>query len=324
MSTRLHFYFYIFIDILIIAIYNINMIILYTHLFLMGEYYMNRTTLFSHISGKWLVFLGALFWSLNAPLIKYLTINPLLICGLRALIAGIVLSPFIRLKKFRFTPWLITYMISYSTLCIGIVIALQYTSAPIAIGMQYSSIIWIFIVHAIISKKFSFKKFSPVFLIILGVFCFMLSGFQDGTSFGNLIALTEGISFALMTVSFQKSSIENPIGITAMANLFCSFFVFLCCPKIINDITLISISEWLILLLLGIVQVGLGYTFYNLGIQKTSAQSAAIISLWEMILGPVWIAIFYHEYPSALVFSGFVIILCGMLFHVYLENKKTS
>ena len=149
----------------------------------------------------------------------------------------------------------------------------------------------------------------------------MLSGFQDGTSFGNLIALTEGISFALMTISFQKSSIENPIGITAIANLFCGFFVFLCYPKILIDIPLIPISEWFILLILGVVQVGFGYTFYNLGIQRTSAQSAAIISLWEMILGPVWIALFYHEYPSTLVFSGFIIILCGMLFHVYLENK---
>ncbi len=34
-------------------------------------------------SGTILVFLGAVFWSLNAPLVKFLTADPLLICGLR-------------------------------------------------------------------------------------------------------------------------------------------------------------------------------------------------------------------------------------------------
>ena len=42
-------------------------------------------------SGTILVFLGAVFWSLNAPLVKFLTADPLLICGLRSIIAGITL-----------------------------------------------------------------------------------------------------------------------------------------------------------------------------------------------------------------------------------------
>ena len=41
------------------------------------------------ISGSILVFLGAVFWSLNAPLIKYLVLDPYLMCGLRSSIAAI-------------------------------------------------------------------------------------------------------------------------------------------------------------------------------------------------------------------------------------------
>jgi len=48
----------------------------------------------SEFSGLWLVFFGAVFWSLNAPLIKVTELNPILVCGLRSAIAGIVLAPF--------------------------------------------------------------------------------------------------------------------------------------------------------------------------------------------------------------------------------------
>lgn len=44
-------------------------------------------------SGGIMVFLGALFWSLNSPLVKFLTLNALLICGLRSVIAAVALLP---------------------------------------------------------------------------------------------------------------------------------------------------------------------------------------------------------------------------------------
>ena len=40
------------------------------------------------LPGGFMVFLGAAFWSLNSPLVKYLTLDSFLICGLRSLIAA--------------------------------------------------------------------------------------------------------------------------------------------------------------------------------------------------------------------------------------------
>ena len=87
------------------------------------------------ISGGMFVFLGALFWSLNSPLIKFIEVDAFLTCGFRSLIAGIVLLPFLRPKKIKWGPWLLVYLISYCGLCIGIVLALRATSAAIAVGM---------------------------------------------------------------------------------------------------------------------------------------------------------------------------------------------
>ena len=78
--------------------------------------------------------------------------------------------------------------------------------------------------------------------------------------------------------------------------------------------------DWIVMIILGVVQVGGGYCFYNMGVQKVSAQKASVISLWEMILGPIWVALFLKEYPSVPVLIGFVIILIGM----FLDAKMSS
>ncbi|WP_294145420.1 DMT family transporter [uncultured Clostridium sp.] len=264
-------------------------------------------------SGTLLVFLGAVFWSLNAPLVKFLTADSLLICGLRSIIAGITLMPFIRWKRLNWTPWMAVYISSYCALCISIIIALSKTSAAIAVGMQYTATIWLFLANFVITRKFNKKAFWPVCVIFAGVVFFMCSGTDKSSSSGNTIALLEGIFFACMSVGAKKSAGTNPIGLTAIANLFTGIFVFVAFPSTAGYIGTLASTDWIVLLILGIIQIGAGYAFYNLGIQMISAQKASVIALWEMILGPVWVALFLKEYPSPIVLAGFVIILSGMI-----------
>ena len=116
-----------------------------------------------------------------------------------------------------------------------------------------------------------------------------------------------------------KSAGTNPLGLTAIANLVTGVFVFTAFPSTAGYMGTLSAGDWTVLLILGIIQIGAGYGFYNLGIQKISAQKASVIALWEMILGPVWVALFLKEYPTPLVLTGFIIILAGML----LDSKLT-
>ena len=277
-----------------------------------------------NLSGGMLVFLGALFWSLNSPLIKFLEVDALLTCGFRSVIAGIVLLPFLRPKKINWGPWLLIYLAAYCGLCVSIVLALRKTSAPIAIGMQYASIVWLFLVTAISTRKLDKKRLIPVLMISAGVIVFMISGLDGSSMTGNLIALTESISFAFMTVGAKKAGSENPLGLTALANLFTGFFVFAFLPPDLSDTLSFTGQEWFIMMILGVVQVGLGYAFYNLGVSKVSPQKASVIALWEMILGPVWVALFLHEYPSLLVCIGFVIIIAGIILDAKADSPAKS
>lgn len=274
------------------------------------------------ISGGFLVFLGAALWSLNSPLVKYLSIDSLLICGLRSAIAAVALFCTIRPKQLKWNLWMLLYVCSYSGLCISIVLALTMTSAPIAIGMQYTAAIWLFLVTWFKTKKFQPRAFIPVCVIFTGVVFFMCSGIGSNNQLGNLIALSEGIFFAAMTVSAKKTAGTNPIGLTAVANTFTGILVFVLFPNSLQGIPRLNTTEWIVMLVLGVIQIGAGYAFYNMGIQKISAQKASVIALWEMILGPVWVALFLKEYPTPMVLIGFIIILIGMLLENLLHTEQ--
>lgn len=269
-------------------------------------------------SGGMLVFLGAVLWSLNAPLVIFLDLDPFLKCGLRALIAGLALSPFIRPRKLRWNGWLILYLCSYCALSLSIILALGMTSSPVAIGMQYTAIIWLFLAAWISRRKFDLRSFIPVGVVLTGVVFFMCSGTDGSGTLGNLIALTEGITFACMTVSSKKAGCDNVLGLTSLGNLFTALVVLPLSP--IGNVGVMTGTEWLVMLVLGVVQLGGGYACYNMGVQRVTPQKASILALWEMILGPVWVALFLKDYPSVPVIIGFVIILIGMILDAKLSQ----
>lgn len=276
------------------------------------------------VSGGMMVFLGAVFWSLNAPLVKFLQLDPYMMCGLRALIAGLALAVFIRPKRLKWNGWMLLYLCCYCALSLSIILALKMTSSPVAIGMQYTAVVWLFLVRWLTTRRFDVHSFIPVCVILTGVVFFMCSGTGGTSSAGNLIALCEGVFFAGMTVGSKKAAGTNVLGLTAVGNLFTGLLVLSLFPASTATITAMSGMEWTVMLLLGVVQIGCGYAFYNMGVQRVSPQKASVLALWEMILGPVWVALFLREYPSVPVLIGFVIILAGMLLDARVPHSSET
>lgn len=265
------------------------------------------------LSGGTLVFLGAAFWSLNAPLVKFLTLDSYLICGLRSAIAAAALAAFIRPKQLKWNGWMLLYVCSYAALSLSVISALTMTSSPIAVGMQYTATIWLFLINLIVTRKFNPRAFIPVCVIIAGVALFMCSSTDTTSAQGNLIALSEGVFFTGLTLGAKKSAGTNSVGLTGIANAFTAVVIFLFFPQAGASIGALTAQDWLLMLILGVVQVGGGYVCYTLGVQRVTPQKASIIALWEMILGPVWVALFLKEYPSVLVLAGFAIVLAGIV-----------
>lgn len=272
----------------------------------------NRNTL-----GMVLVFIAAVLWSTNSLLVKNIQLPSMLIGAMRALTAGVVLAPFIRPKKLKFSLKMLLMAVAFTLNSIGVVTAIKLTSAAIAVGMQFTAPIWLYIYSRVKGYPFIKRRVIPLAVLTAGVVISMFSKAEGVTMLGNLIALTTGITFAAVTQLGKELGGENPVGITAINNLFMAAVILpLFCRDSVGLLFTMDTAGWAALLALGIVQFGGGYVFYTLGLRYTTAARASMISPMEMVLSPVWVAIFMHELPDAIGLIGFLVIIAGIALEV--------
>lgn len=70
------------------------------------------------------------------------------------------------------------------------------------------------------------------------------------------------------------------------------------------------------LALLGGVQLGLGLIFFTIGARLISAAETALISMLEVVLGPLWVWIGLRERPDMATVAGGVIVLLAVIAQV--------
>jgi drug/metabolite transporter (DMT)-like permease len=64
-----------------------------------------------------------------------------------------------------------------------------------------------------------------------------------------------------------------------------------------------------LLVALGVGQIGLGLVLLTIGARLIPAAEVALITLLEIVLGPLWVWIFLSEQPSAATLAGGAIVL---------------
>ena len=64
---------------------------------------------------------------------------------------------------------------------------------------------------------------------------------------------------------------------------------------------------------LGIGQIGLGFVFFVIGARLIPAAEVALITLLEIVLGPLWVWIILSERPGSLTLVGGVVVLAAVV-----------
>src|SRR5919204_998309 len=79
-----------------------------------------------------------------------------------------------------------------------------------------------------------------------------------------------------------------------------------------------------LLVALGIGQLGLGNAFLTVGARLIPAAEVALITLLEIVLGPVWVWIALSEQPSAATIAGGAIVLAAVTFQTLARVPQTG
>ena len=84
----------------------------------------------------------------------------------------------------------------------------------------------------------------------------------------------------------------------------------------------ITAKQWSLLAAMGFVQMGLGLALFTVGARLIPAAEVALISLLEVVLGPLWVLISVHERPDTLTLVGGAIVITAVIWQAVGEPRS--
>ncbi|MDD4290953.1 MAG: DMT family transporter [Clostridia bacterium] len=273
----------------------------------------------SIVKGELTVFLAAALWSLSAILSKQLSINPVLMNGLRCVFALAFTLPFLRFKL-KINKQIAIGAICFAVTNIAYFIALKMTTAANAVVLQYTAPILVLLEMWIFKKKRpSLIQFTVVAIAFIGIVCIFMQDILKGggSLIGNAFALLAGLAFSgVFYINKQEGAS------TLDATCFGYIISIIVGAFFINGIVDVDVRGWLVLAVMGFFQIGLAYVLFASGIKYCSEFSSSLIATVEVVLLPLWVAIFANELPDTVSIVGAVLILGAVIVNIMYENKR--
>ena len=266
---------------------------------------MEKTT-----QGTLYVLIAMVLFSTGGLFIKLINANAYTIIFGRALIAGLIFLPLIQWKKIRLSKSLLILVSGYCYLCIMFVLTTKITTAANAIILQCTAPLWLYLYYVIRGKKIIGRELIPRLFILIGIIV-IFSASAGGNRWGDLLALSNGVAYALVQHFMDKEYPASDNSIIGLNNIIlCLVILGLFSTQL--DFSGLSMAGWMGLVFLGIFQIGVSYLVFFKGVRMISALKASMVSLLEPILNPIFVFFFVGEMPSVNSLIGFGIILFGI------------
>ena len=254
------------------------------------------------------IFISAVCFSLAGVLIKKITWSSLTINGVRNLFAFLVMAIYLKKIGHKFVLNRIVVLGAICNLLMNLtfVMATKLTSAANAIVLQFTEPIFLILFLWIFWKHRPDRKAILACIFVFGgILCFFFDQLSFQGQLGNIIAILSGILYAMVFLmkKVKNANLESSVLLSQLV----SFIIFL--PAYFRETDPAPIN-FILIILLGVVQMGFGYVLLAKGLEKVTPVSASLTSTIEPILNPIWVAIFYGELitPIAVVGAAMVIV----------------
>ena len=128
---------------------------------------------------------------------------------------------------------------------------------------------------------------------------------------GSLAALGSALGFAIFTVSLRYGRAGDMLPSVFLSGIYAICIMSSICA-LANLEFLISVNDSSIAFGMGIFQVGAGLVLYTIGSRTVPAVELTLLSLTEVILGPIWVFFFLNEIASVNTLIGGTILLLAI------------
>ncbi len=148
-------------------------------------------------------------------------------------------------------------------------------------------------------------------MAIVGVAVMVTGGLALGRWIGNLAALVSALGFAAFTIALRWRKTEDMMPAVFLAGVFAIVVAGLVCAATGLPFSLPP-RDIAIALGLGVFQVGAGLVLYTAGSKAIPAGELALLSMSEVLLGPLWVWLFLSETVSLYTLTGGAILLTAL------------
>lgn len=155
------------------------------------------------------------------------------------------------------------------------------------------------------------RKATWVAMIIasIGIAIMVIDGISAGQAAGNLSAILSALGFAVFTIALRWGKLEDMLPAVFLAGIFAIITAAVICQVKGYGFS-VPRNDILIALSMGVFQVGLGLTIFTIGSKVVPAAELALLSMTEVLLGPIWVWFFLGETASFYtLFGGLILML---------------
>lgn len=243
----------------------------------------------------------------------------------RSFIAAIVVALLTRRAGFRLNLLSALAAIFYAGMLLLFVMATKLTTAANAIFLQYTAPIYVLILEPFVFKeKFHPRDIFVVVCCIAGMALFFVGKLRPEDIAGNSAALASGVCFALFSLLLRRS--RRAGGNRAASVIYGNLLLALVtAPAFIKGLDHLTLNDVLILLFLGVFQIGIAYILFTTGIERgVRSLDAGIVGYIEPVLNPLWVFLFIGETPSQFALLGGGIIIAAVILHTLWNASANS
>jgi drug/metabolite transporter (DMT)-like permease len=279
-----------------------------------------------HRRGRIYVALAAIAWSTAGLLQRKLTVDIATQLAGRALFAVLGLLVFVAfaerghvVRAFRAIGrggLLVTALLAVSSG--AFILALNYTSVANVLFMQALAPVLAAVFGTFVGEPVARRTWLAITVAIVGV-GLMVGGPSHPSAAGLSLSLLMAVSFAgtiVVTRHLREVSM-------APATCLSQVLVFVVAAPFASTGS-IGAQDLTLLAALGIGQIGLGLIFLTLGARLIPAAEVALITLLEIVLGPLWVWIAESEQPSTSTLAGGAIVLAAVVIQAVGEPEEPS
>jgi drug/metabolite transporter (DMT)-like permease len=267
-------------------------------------------------NGRLAMIVAAIAWSTAGLVQRELTATPATQVFGRALFAFVSLLVLVlvmerktAISSLRSLGWTGVAVVAALALSSGtFLLALNYTTvANVLFLMATAPVFAALLGWAVLGERIEPRTWLAMALAAAGVSA-MVAGTLEAGFLAVALPLVMTVAFALVIVltRLRRDVSMLPATCASQAIVALAWLPFVSLGSATGE-------DWTLFFFLGTFQVGAGLALLTVGARRLPAAEVAVLSLLEIVLGPIWVWLAYSERPNTATFVGGIVVAAAVV-----------